>query len=274
MKLTTNVSDIPVFKEKSNFKEVEAAEERIKKQKMEFFKLLTTQLKNQDPLNPMDTTEMTNQIFQINHVEQQLHANKIAEETLSAIKKIQTNNNLQYIDRLVEFPGNKVSVYGNKGIFSYNLPHDVESAKINIFDSNGKLSYSQAISNKAGYQQFIWDKPEHCTDGNYTFSIDAKDKLDENIAVKTFGLGRVDSVINERDGSYLDVMNQKISLDGELRIRSGAESTLLDDIRQKIGNVANILNNKQYGGAADHEMIDRFKNDPKILDAIKNNLKF
>jgi flagellar basal-body rod modification protein FlgD len=283
--ITTAIGDIPTVKEKG-FREPESAEGRIKRQKMEFFKLLTAQLKNQDPLDPMDTTEMTNQIFQINHVEQQLNANKIAEETLAEIKKLQHTNVLHYIDAIVEFPGNSVQAYGGKAVFGYDMPADVKEAKIRIFDEKGRVVHSTQADSKMGYHQFIWDKPSHCPDGIYRFAIDAKDKNDETLTAKTFGLGRVDSVVNKEGKNYLEVMQQMIPLDGYHKIRSGAgiEALLLTEINDKIaqlqGTVSEHTNKApKIAGASDtvpindQQVIEKLKNDPKILDAIKAQLK-
>ena len=54
----------------------DSKEAKIKQQKKEFFALLSAQLQNQDPTQPLDTNQMSQQIFAINQVEQQLETNK------------------------------------------------------------------------------------------------------------------------------------------------------------------------------------------------------
>jgi len=285
MNITTAISDIPTVVEKSSIKEQETADQRIKRQKMEFFKLLTTQLQNQDPLDPMDTTEMTSQLFQISHVEQQLHANKLAEETLTEIRRMQHNNSLQYIDSIVEFPGNAVQAYGGKALFGYDLPAGAKEVKINIFDSNGKLSHSEKLATTAGYSQFIWNKPSHQADGIYTFAIEAKDDKGEPLAPKTFSVGRVDSVVQKEGISYLDVMNKLVPVDQHHRIRSGAgiEALLLTDIKEQVTQLYDSLSGSKQPQDAqdatpvtvpitDQHMVEKLKNDPQIMEAIKKQL--
>ncbi|MFN8912478.1 MAG: flagellar hook capping FlgD N-terminal domain-containing protein [Alphaproteobacteria bacterium] len=79
--LTSSIEDITLAeKNKLQFKGQETTADRVKRQKSEFFSLLTAQLKNQDPLSPMDTTQMTQQIFSINEEEQSLETNRHLED--------------------------------------------------------------------------------------------------------------------------------------------------------------------------------------------------
>jgi len=48
-----------------------------------FLTLLTTQLKNQDPLSPMDSTQFTQQLVQMTGVEQQLLTNDLLEKLVT-----------------------------------------------------------------------------------------------------------------------------------------------------------------------------------------------
>ena len=82
--LKTSIADISRVDERGlKFKEQESANDRVKRQKNEFFSLLTAQLKHQDPMSPMETNEITSQMFAINNVEQQLMTNKHLEDIKS-----------------------------------------------------------------------------------------------------------------------------------------------------------------------------------------------
>ena len=77
--IKSGLDDITFDKQKADEAEkykITSSEEKVKKQKQEFFTLLSVQLKNQDPTAPMDTNQMSQQIFAINQVEQQLETNK------------------------------------------------------------------------------------------------------------------------------------------------------------------------------------------------------
>src|SRR5215218_2783230 len=56
-----------------------------------FLLLLTTQLKNQSPLDPMDTNQFTQQLVQFASVEQQLKSNATLSALLTTVKASTTN---------------------------------------------------------------------------------------------------------------------------------------------------------------------------------------
>src|SRR5258706_14487513 len=62
---------------------VNASANRLADAQQTFLKLLTTQLKNQDPLSPLDSNQFTQQIVQMTGVEQQLYSNQLLEQLVA-----------------------------------------------------------------------------------------------------------------------------------------------------------------------------------------------
>src|SRR6186713_559386 len=115
-----------------------------------FLKMLTTQLKNQDPTEPMDVSQMTQQIAQYSGVEQQIKTNTQLAALINSNKQSQLSTAVSYIGKEIETTGdtgnltyvqNGEDVYG-QAVFSYFLPKGVSNAKITITNSTGGAVFS------------------------------------------------------------------------------------------------------------------------------------
>src|SRR5262245_29800369 len=88
----------------------------------QFLALLTTQLKNQDPLSPMDSSEFTNQLVQFAGVEQQIATNKNLESLVTLQKSSQVMGALELMGKKVEVSGTTVPLQDKSATFVYTLP--------------------------------------------------------------------------------------------------------------------------------------------------------
>ena len=214
----STLSDISAPKKEdleiSKGKKFEDAEVRIKRQKKEFFTLLTTQLKHQDPSSPMDTNQMTAQMFAINGVEQQLETNKNLENILKALSYSQINNGISYIGKTAHFSGNKVQVVNNDADFKYSVQDEIQDARIVIKDEKGEVIYQSSVATNLGENVFNLSKEgiSHIKDGIYSFSIIAFDKANKQIPIKTYGNGIVESVLTDQGTNYIEIADEYIEL--------------------------------------------------------------
>lgn len=158
-----------------------------------FLLLLTTQMQNQDPLNPLENSEMTSQIAQINTVSgiEQLN------ETLQAITgQIDANQALQasaLIGKGVMVPGNNVMLeQGEEGEvfttpFAVELEQPAENVAVTITGADGTvISQFDTGPVEAGVNSFSWDglnnSGESAASGAYTVSLEATDADDQSVA--------------------------------------------------------------------------------------------
>lgn len=164
----------------------------------DFLKLLTTQLKNQDPTEPADTNQMTQQIASLSQVEQQINTNSNLEKLISMYSGNQVSNSVSYIGKQVDAEGNQSVLAGGGAIFVYDLPSEAASVKVNIQDSTGKTIYSGDASKKAGRNEILWDGTMtaggKAADGVYKFTVTAKDAQGKDITAKTYTTGLVSAV--------------------------------------------------------------------------------
>lgn len=122
-----------------------------------FLSILTAQIQNQDPLEPMDSSQFTQQLVQFSGVEQQIRANKQLETLISA-----TNSNAGaalsgYLGKQAEIDSAGASFSGSAVTYKYFLPSDATSTTVTITDEKGKVVYSKTGELKAGSHDFEWD---------------------------------------------------------------------------------------------------------------------
>ncbi|MCU4181073.1 flagellar hook assembly protein FlgD [Bosea sp. BH3] len=163
----------------------------------QFLTLLTTQLKNQSPLDPMDTNQFTAQLVQFAGVEQQLKTNETLASLLSLNAAGTATNAVGFIGATITADGATAQMVNSKADWQVNMPQ-AGSATITIKDSNGSIVYSGTKTMTAGDQTYSWDGTtstgSKAADGQYTITIDAKNVAGESITAKTQISGVVDGV--------------------------------------------------------------------------------
>jgi len=122
-----------------------------------FLNLLVTQLKNQDPLDPMDATEFTAQLVQFAGVEQQIFANSNLEKILALQETNQVSNLVDLIGQTVEATGRKMPLQDSKASFSYTIPAGANKATITFTNSEGLTVYTGDADTTSGKHVFSWD---------------------------------------------------------------------------------------------------------------------
>ncbi|MGD9920112.1 MAG: flagellar hook assembly protein FlgD [Pseudorhodoplanes sp.] len=186
-----------------------------------FLQLLTTQLKNQNPLDPLDTNQFTQQLVQFAQVEQQLKSNTQLETLVSLQKTAQSTQALGFVGHTVAIDGQTSRLTSDGAGWSFNSPKPA-SATINILNSAGATVFTGSYSLNSGIQNFVWDGRNNSgvkqPDGDYTLSITAKDAAGQGVAVSTEIQGVVDSVDLSKSPPTLSVNNTDHALDKIKRV--------------------------------------------------------
>ena len=110
-----------------------------------FLTLLTTQLKYQDPLDPMDTAEFTNQLVQYSSVEQAIQTNTKLDTLLNMSMSNLGAQAVSYIGKVAQVLGDVMPMEGGHAKATYTLDKNVSSAVITIKDMSGKIVYSEHV---------------------------------------------------------------------------------------------------------------------------------
>src|SRR5438045_3921182 len=151
-----------------------------------FLTLLTTQLKNQNPLDPLDTNQFTAQLVQFAQVEQQMKQNDQLATLVSIEKSAQATTALAFVGSTVAIDGTTAALTKGQATWSFTVPKPV-SATITIQSANGQTAYSGTFTMNAGTQSFTWDgrdgKGAQWPDGNYTILLTGKDASGQTVAI-------------------------------------------------------------------------------------------
>src|ERR1041384_3250172 len=104
-----------------------------------FLKLLTSQLKNQDPLSPLDTNQFTSQLVQFSQVEQAINTNDKLTNPITLQSTNQLGGVLSMVGKTVKFADNQGSLVNGKAEFAYNLPANAANATLTISNAAGDI---------------------------------------------------------------------------------------------------------------------------------------
>ena len=122
-----------------------------------FLSLLTTQLQNQDPLDPMESGEFTNQLVAFSGVEQSIKQNKNLENlaTLTAFNGI--NSAVGFIGKDIIAEQSEVNLENGQATWLYELANKSVDTKLVIRDEAGKVVHQEPGNLDAGAHDFVWD---------------------------------------------------------------------------------------------------------------------
>ena len=163
-----------------------------------FLVLLTTQLKNQDPLAPMDSSEFTNQLVQFSSVEQQIQANKNLESLIAMTGANAGNATLGYLGREVRIESNQANLAAGSASWTYQVDPGAVSSVMVVKNAAGRIIFSRPGEIGAGAHEFNWDGKDingiAQPDAVYTAQIVTLDKDGNAANAKLFSTGVVDGV--------------------------------------------------------------------------------
>jgi flagellar basal-body rod modification protein FlgD len=194
---------------------------------MTFLQLLTTQLKNQNPLDPLDTNQFTQQLVQFAQVEQQMKSNDQLATLVAMNKSAQATAALAYVGATVAVDGSTAQLTENGGAtWGFNVSKPA-TATVTIKDSTGQTCYTGTFTVNPGDQKFTWDGKDSTgkqwPPGNYTITATAVDANQQPVTVSTEVQAVVDSVDLTKDPPTLSINGQDYTMDQIKRIvRPGA----------------------------------------------------
>jgi flagellar basal-body rod modification protein FlgD len=186
-----------------------------------FLTLLTTQLKNQNPLDPLDTNQFTQQLVQFAQVEQQLKSNDQLSTLVSLQKTAQSTAALGFVGQTVSVDGATAPLANGTAAWDLTVPKPA-TATINIKSATGQTVYSGSYSLNTGHQPFAWDGKDasglQWPDGNYTIAITAKDANGQPVTIPTAIEAPVDSADLTQSPPLLSIAGQDYTLDKIKRV--------------------------------------------------------
>ena len=177
-----------------------------------FLKLLVTQMQNQDPLNPMDNSQLTSQMAQINTVSGISTLNTTVAGLNTQFVQMQALQGASLVGHEVTVAGDGLAIENNVGAGAFTLAGAADHVKVEVLDTTGRVVDTlQLGAATTGTQSFTWPAGSVADGSAYRFRVTA-----------TSGSAKVDAQLLMRD--RVDA----VSVDG---------STLMLEL-QRSGNVA------------------------------------
>jgi len=196
----------------------------------QFLTLLTTQLQNQDPLSPMDSTEFTNQLVQFSQVEQQINSNQKLDSLLQLQMASISSVALGYVGMDVSYLSAEMNFDGTQPVtVNYALAEGATVAKMNVYNEDEELVYSIEAPKSVGKNEIVWTGMTKdgtmAEPGTYTVSIDAVDAAGKPIETTTVVSGRVRGIESQNGVVYLLIGERAVSLATVVNARVPEEAT-------------------------------------------------
>ena len=181
-----------------------------------FLTLLTTQLQNQNPLDPLDTNQFTQQLVQFAGVEQQLKTNDSLQTLVTMQQTAQATQALEFVGKTAIVSGNSTALSNSKATWELNVP-TASTIHISIANSAGQTVYTGNFSANAGTNQpFAWNglgsDGTQWPEGLYTMTATAQDSTGNSVAISTQVGGTVSAVDLTQSPPLLSINGQSYTI--------------------------------------------------------------
>lgn len=187
-----------------------------------FLSLLTTQLKNQNPLEPLNSNEFTQQLVQFSSVEQQLKTNDTLAALLASSRTATVTNAATFVGSTITADGAATRLANGNATWRLNAPRPVQ-ATVTVRDANGGTVYTERKTLTTGIQDFNWNGRNStggfAPDGDYSIRVDATDAAGQLALIKTEIAGTVDGVDLTGPTPVLLVGSARVAIDAVKSIR-------------------------------------------------------
>ncbi len=184
-----------------------------------FFKLMLAQMKNQDPMNPMQSHEMAAQLAQFTSVEQLQNVNSNLEGIKKQDAPLADYQALQFIGKEISADSSSIvrAKSDEKHDLRFNLQSEADDINVKIFDADGQLVKTLALKNmKKGLNSTSWngynDQGLKTLAGDYKFTVEAKDLKGKIVGSTTDITGRISGLQYTSKGPVLMIGDQTVYL--------------------------------------------------------------
>ncbi len=181
-----------------------------------FLQLLTTQLQNQNPLDPLDTNQFTQQLVEFAGVQQQLNTNDSLATLVSLQQTSQSTQVLGFVGKTAVVSGSTAALTNSTATWQLSVP-TASSVNITVANSTGQTVFTGSYNASAGNNQpFEWNGQGNdgtqWPDGNYTLTATAKDAGGNTVAITTAIEGTVSAVDLTQSPPLLTIGGQKYTV--------------------------------------------------------------
>jgi len=196
-----------------------------------FLTLLVTQLQNQDPLEPLDSTEFTSQLVEFASVEQQISQNASLEKMLNLQESSQAADMVNYLGTTIEVEGRQFNYTGTEADFTYNVPANAASLNVTISNSSGLTVFNSIGETQSGKTSYTWDGKDNSgvevAEGSYTVLVTALDAAGDLLSVDHTVFGEVTGASAEDGQLSLFMGDIQIPFENIISVRETEEEPVV-----------------------------------------------
>jgi flagellar basal-body rod modification protein FlgD len=193
-----------------------------------FLKLLTEQLKHQDPLDPMESNEFTSQLVEFTGAEQAVLTNSKLDSLIALQNGNQLNSVVSYIGKNISANSLALNLDENGATIKYSLAGNAAETTIRIIDEDGNTVRTLEGSTNAGVHEITWDGKNSAgtqmEEGVYGFLVVAKDADGEAVTTAQGIIGKVTGVEIDNGTVVLSLGELLIPLDEVVSIQEAADA--------------------------------------------------
>jgi len=163
-----------------------------------FLTLLTTQLQNQDPMSPMDSTQFTQQLVEYSQVEQQINTNTNLQSLISLQQAGAGASAVGYLGKEVTVTNGNAALTDGTATWNYSLAANAASTTLTVTNSSGQTVYSTTGSTSSGSNTFTWNGQDNngnqLADGTYPLAVTSTDANGNAVTTNVTSTGTVSEI--------------------------------------------------------------------------------
>jgi len=204
--------------------------------KDEFMKLLMAQVTHQDPLNPMDSKGMMDQLTGMGSLEQLVNLNEAVGKLGETQADVLRANTFSFLDKDVAIRGGGVPVSnGQAPGLQFSVPRDADSVKLAIVNAQGTVVRELDLGAQGpGPHAVAWDGQDRegkpVPDGFYHYAVLARSKDDETIPVDMFVRGKVSGVRFDNGRPKLTINGEDIDVRDVIEMSNRSQRLFSDQL--------------------------------------------
>jgi flagellar basal-body rod modification protein FlgD len=215
-----------------------------------FLQLLTTQLQNQDPLDPLDTDQFTEQLVEFASVEQQVDMNTNLQTLISLQQTSEDTAAMQFIGSSVTLSGNTATLSStSSATWSISSPSPA-TGTVTVTNASGQVAYTGTVSLNSGNNSFGWNGQGSngvaWPAGTYTLSVNATGANGQPVTTTSQVQGVVSGVNLSQSPPQLMIGGQSYPISAVQSITSGAGLSSLNStmgtLNSSLGSLNSSLN--------------------------------
>ncbi|ABD86440.1 flagellar hook assembly protein FlgD [Rhodopseudomonas palustris] len=191
----------------------------------DFLTLLVTELQNQNPLDPTDTTDFVSQMTSYANFEQQQTLNTNLSSLATSFNSLLTLNSTNYIGQTVTAKADSATLEDGQIAFGYSLNSAASSVTLTVADSSGNTVWTGSGATTSGKNSFTWDGTttdgtQLSDGGDYTLSVSATDSSGNSVYGYTTVSGKVTGVDSSSGTTMLTIGDTSIAASSIIGVTS------------------------------------------------------